>query len=93
MADNNVPPVPYKSPLSNKNGFISEVWAKWFRQVFHRIGGNIALTNIELEDTTSAEVTALDLRVDALETLTLSHTSSISNLQENINDLKQGRHL
>lgn len=93
MAENSVPPVPYKSPLYNKSGFISEAWATWFRQVFHRIGGNNALSNIELEEFTDLDISALDSRIDALETLTTSHTTSISSLQININDLNQGRQL
>lgn len=50
MADQNrtVPPLPYKQLLAGDDGLVSAPWAKWFRQVFERIGGNIALTNNEL---------------------------------------------
>lgn len=44
-----VPPLPFKSPLIDNRGFITTPWEKFLRQLFIRAGGNVALTNLELE--------------------------------------------
>lgn len=81
MAEN-LPPVPYKIKFTNDAGFLSDPWAKWFRQLFTRIGGSVALTNADLE-----------ADIAALEATTATHTSNISSLQTSINDILQGRTL
>lgn len=70
---NTVPPVPYKSPMINNEGFLTSPWDKWFREVFVRIGQNIAPSNTEISvqledlpdiqsqiDVISAELSAID---------------------------------
>lgn len=40
MSDD-VPPVPYKTPLTDRNGLLTVPWIGWFRQLFMRVGGNV----------------------------------------------------
>jgi len=49
MAERDLPPVPYQSPIMDRQGQLSPVWAAWFRQLFFRVGGHVALTNTELD--------------------------------------------
>jgi hypothetical protein len=48
MAFQDLPPVPYREKLLNQQGFLNSTWSTWFRQLFVRVGGNVALTNGEL---------------------------------------------
>lgn len=34
------PPIPYKTPLTDKNGLPTAPWSAWFRQLFASVGGN-----------------------------------------------------
>ncbi len=97
-----LPPLPYKSPMLRDDGFLSEAWSKWFRQMFSRIGGTEALSNIELEDGQTdteaqlqADIDDLESAVIALQALTVSHTESIAalveDLESGLDDLNQGR--
>lgn len=49
MAAQDLPPVPYQTPVMNKGGALTEPWAVWFRQLFTRVGGFRAKTNLELD--------------------------------------------
>lgn len=51
MADTerNLPPVPIQAPLQDQSGKLSMTWMAWFRQLYFRVGGSDALTNLELE--------------------------------------------
>lgn len=62
-----LPPLPYKVPPISPTGYLSDTWAKWFQDMFNRIGGTSSLSNAELE-----------AAVLALQTLTASHTTSIT---------------
>lgn len=94
MADGKtLPPVPYKSPLVDNSGFLTPPWATFFRQVFQRIGGPIALSNIELESLQLQEISGLEDEVDALQVTVSSQSTQISNLQTLTNDLGQGPEL
>jgi hypothetical protein len=83
-----VPPIPYKSPLLDARGFLTPAWSKWFEQMFLRAGGNIALTNVELENLQSQDLAVVEADISALETLTASHTSSISTINTDINTIE-----
>lgn len=74
MANSTVPPIPLKTLPLNELGYFSPAWTKWLQFVFTRIGGNIALSNIELAtiqtesiDDLEAAVTLLTGRVNNLE--------------------------
>jgi microcystin-dependent protein len=43
-----LPPVPYKAIMLNQMGFLTDVWADWFKQALVRMGGATASTNDEL---------------------------------------------
>lgn len=74
---NTLPPVPYKSPIVDRNGFLTAAWSGFFLQLFKRAGGLIAPTNEELGNSTSgisgsvgsieSSVSTLDSRTTALE--------------------------
>lgn len=66
MAEN-VPPIPYNTPIAGPRGMISDPWGKWFRQVFARIGGNIAPSNSELSSQLSGQVDEIDQSVESIE--------------------------
>ncbi len=84
-----VPPIPYKTPVTNNSGMITEPWSKWFRQVFQRIGGTVALSNTEL--TENLDLTDIENDIAALQTLTGGHTTSINTLNDLVDGLLQGR--
>jgi hypothetical protein len=48
MADTGLPPVPYKVPIFDPTGLVSNAWAVWFRQVVVRIGGLNSATLADL---------------------------------------------
>lgn len=79
-------PVPYKVPMTDRNGNITTTWANWFKDVFTRVGGLKALSNLELEGLPAQDLSELESDVDTL-------SSSVSTLSGKINDLNQGRHL
>lgn len=62
-----VPPPPYKVPMINKDGTVSAVWANWFRQVFRRIGQEIALDNVQLENIQQDDLSAVQADVLTLQ--------------------------
>lgn len=95
-----VPPIPYKVQVLDRSGYLSSPWADWFREMFNRIGGNIALSNVELATLQTEDLAALEATVTALQTLVSSiqatvsgHTTSIANLETSVNDLSQGPNL
>jgi hypothetical protein len=47
MADTTpqVPPVPYKVPMTNDEGYPTDAWGKFFRQLFERISIAVSSTH------------------------------------------------
>lgn len=91
-------PPPEKVPFVGSDGILSPVWSKWFRDMFTRIGDKVALTNQELEVVQTEDVSALTLVVDdavddinLLQSTSATHTEDIDNLEDDINDILQGR--
>lgn len=80
-----VPPVPHKSLVLTENGYLTAAWAGWLRQLYIRIGGVEALSNIEIGDQLQ-DLTTLQAAVTTLQT-------AVTTLQSNINDLNQGPRL
>lgn len=72
-----LPQIPYKTPLVDKNGMVTDPWSKFFRQLFQRVGGLSALSNTEL---------AGDVNVSSIQTL----TTEINTLEAEIDGVKQG---
>ena len=62
---NSLPPLPLKTPLTDKNGFLSPAWAGFFVELFNRVGGNIAPSNSEINTSTTtiqSQITALQTK-------------------------------
>lgn len=103
MASNStvtVPPVPYKSQLTDEQGLLSQPWSSWFRQLFSRIGGAAALSNLDLATIQLVDLSVANANIAALQATTTTLTagvstlnSSIAALTSSINDLGQGRDL
>ena len=70
----NLPPVPYKTPMQDESGFLSEPWSKWFRQAFARMGGVDAPTNKDLQSSNTGALLSLQTSVAVLQ-------SQVSSLQ------------
>jgi len=51
-----LPPPPYGAPLINDFGLLNPIWIGWVRDLFQRVGGNIADTNDELFTVTSDRI-------------------------------------
>lgn len=77
-----IPPVPYKSPIVSETGFLTPPWEKWFRELFMRIGGVVALSNTELETQLGG--------ITDVETQVVAHDSSLDDLENEIDYLKRG---
>lgn len=82
-----LPNIPFNSPLTDDSGLLTPEWSKWFSFAFSRVGGNIALSNIELAKLNSTNVTALQASVTAL---TTQLTAFITSTTANFNGLNQG---
>lgn len=64
-----IPSIPYNTPLLNRNGFLNEPWARWFQMMFRRVGGKQASSN-----------TAIDSKVDALSDQVSENRAAIEGL-------------
>jgi microcystin-dependent protein len=53
-----VPPVPHTAQAVDKSGRFTPIWADFFKQVFSRLGGHGALSNVELSDAIEARLPA-----------------------------------
>lgn len=87
-----LPAPPYKTPMINTNGLLSEPWSKWFRQMFLRAGGSDALSNLELQEgyVTQDEIDAVESSVSVL---SLTVSGNYTELLGLIEGLQQGRQL
>lgn len=69
-----VPTPPYKVQMLSGDGFLSQAWLSWFREVYIRIGGTSALSNTELAgtitSTVSTQISDLQNAVSELQTET-----------------------
>lgn len=66
---NPVPPIPYKIPVADAGGYLSQAWSAWFRELYTRIGGSSASTNsqlLALIENLQDDVTALEAQTAAL---------------------------
>lgn len=46
-----LPPIPQKSKMVDDSGLITPAWSGFFRELFRRVGGTLALSNIEIAQT------------------------------------------
>lgn len=70
MANTKLPPVPYNQPIAGSLT-LSPAWAKWFRDLFLRVGQTAAPSNSDLAGTTG---------LDALQ-------AQVAELQDQINSI------
>lgn len=82
---NTVPPVPYKSPMINAEGFLTSPWDKWFRELFLRIGQSIAPSNLELS-VQLGDVPNLQSQLDDI-------SDELSAIDDDVQRIAQGRAL
>jgi hypothetical protein len=87
MANVTLGPLPYKTPVTDDKGLITQPWSKWFLFLYERAGGVSAPSNDTIDFTSFAA------RLTALEALTTLQSGYITALQSDINDLKQRREL
>jgi hypothetical protein len=85
MADTPLPNVPYRTPVLDALGFLTQPWAAFFRGLYLRVGQANALTNTELEalaggGTFQEQIDALTIIVNANKALA----------DENFSNLNQG---
>lgn len=66
---------------------MSEPWVKWLQILYVRVGGAIALSNIELEELQAADLASILADITALQTLTTSHTASIASTNTDLDAL------
>ena len=54
-------PPPYKSPMFDRSGLVTQVWAAWFRDLFDRTGGSGAAETVaeHVADTTAHAASAI----------------------------------
>ena len=88
-----VPPIPYKTPLNDARGFVTEPWSKFFRQLFLRIGGADALSNSELEELSVTDLETLKTQVTQLQTSLQASQATIAQLSGFVDGLNQGPRL
>jgi hypothetical protein len=91
-----VPPPPYKAPFVDRSGSLSTAWQTWFRELFLRIGGTVAKSNVELEtiqleglEEVQADIAILETSLSTLQGTVTTQGNTIASLQSSINDLLQ----
>jgi hypothetical protein len=66
MATNTVPPIPFKTPMLNANGFVCQQWSQWFVYILQRVGTG-APTNLgDIQTEITALTSELQVDVDGL---------------------------
>lgn len=99
MANQTLPPLPYRSPLLDNAGYLTQAWSVFFRQLFERVGGSVAPSNSDIVavsdelDALTLTVGTIDSDLTTLEGTVLTQAGLISALQVVDNDFGQGRAL
>ena len=90
MADdaNVVPPPPYTIPIYDRSGQVSQPWSQWFQRVWLRIGKDIALNNVELENIQQQDLSDIEDDITAIEAVNATQNVNIANLQAEVEGLK-----
>lgn len=93
-----LPPAPYLSPMTDGQGVMTPIWAKWINQLYLRAGGASAPSNGTFASQSSVtalqtSVTSLETSVTALNTEVSTNTSNITTLTNEVNGLSVGRQL
>lgn len=83
-----MPNIPYKAAVTDDNGLLNGPWVGFFKQLFLRVGGNIAPSISDLASESS--VTALQSSITSLQSSISIINSNIATINANINGLNQG---
>lgn len=75
---NTVPNIPFKTKVTDDDGYLSQAWVGVMRQIFERIGGSVAQTNTELASTVSGGISTQIAALQAAVTLLQTETSQLS---------------
>lgn len=82
---------PEKEPMFRKDGQLSPVWSKWFRELWVRVGEEIALTNVELQnigqedyDEVRSDVDTLQSQMVAVQNTNTAQTTEINTLKARV---------
>jgi hypothetical protein len=91
-----LPPFPFKSQAVNRSGWFSPIVVGWFRDLYVRVGGLEALSNVELAqlqqedlEEIEADISSIQSSITSLQATVAGHTSSIAALNSQIEDLKK----
>lgn len=82
---------PEKEPMFRKDGQLSPIWSKWFRELWVRVGEEIALTNVELQnigqedyDEVRSDVDTLQSQMVAVQNTNTAQTTEINTLKARV---------
>lgn len=81
--------------MFRRDGQLSPVWSKWFRELWVRVGEEIALTNVQLEnigqedyDEVRDDVDTLQSQMVAVQNTNTSQTNEINALKVRVEALE-----
>ena len=90
-AQGTLAPPPDKIPMYTERGVLNPEWRNWFQAIFLRVGREIALTNVQLENIQQQDLeqinedfAVIDDAITALGVLTTAHSVALSDLQSDI---------
>ncbi len=81
MAQDKITPPHYTVPMVDKNGLVTQPWAIWLRMVWTRIGKEIALTNVQLEQRQLEELDTINATIAGIQSDIVGINSSITAIQ------------
>ena len=84
MATNALPNVPYKAPIADQNGLVAQVWQAFFRELFNRVGQNIAPSNTDLANLVIEETEGVVADIVVLQSQMATTIARVSNLEGGI---------
>lgn len=82
--------IPSNTPISDKNGVVSQEWRLWFNKMYNRSGGSTALSNNELDvliKGNTASTITLSNRVTTSEQDIIGIKSTVDSNNQKITDL------
>lgn len=89
-----IPAPRLKMPMVDTKGVLTDAWARWIDLVYRRVGKDIALSNVELENLqqedmadVAAALDSLEAATEGLENLTSLHSTEIAKLKADVEGL------
>ena len=91
----NIPPPHSTEPVVDKNGRLTPAWKNWFMQLWRRVGREIALDNVQLEniqqeslDEVKADISTLQGQMTAVQNVNVAQTNEINALKSRVEALE-----